>query len=173
MNETLQNILSRCSTRSYRTEQIDDKDLTLILQAGLYAASGHNCQETKLVVLQDKAAIACLSKMNAAILGTKSDPFYGAPTVVIVLAEASCRTGYADGSLVIGNMMLAAHSLGLGSCWINRADEEFSSDAGRKLLHSWQIEGDYIGVGHCILGYPTNQAQQEKPRKDGRITFIR
>ncbi len=173
MNETLQNIFSRCSTRRYRPEQIKDEELDLILKAGLYAASGHNSQATKLVVLQDKAAIKCLSDMNAAILETTSDPFYGAPTIVIVLAEKSCSTGYADGSLVIGNMMLAAHSLGLGSCWINRADLEFSSEAGQKLLKSWQIEGDYIGVGHCILGYPLLPPQQEKPRRQDRVVFIR
>ncbi len=114
-----------------------------------------------------------LSKMNAKILGTSSDPFYGAPTVIIVLTERHCPTGLEDASLVLGNLMLAAHTLGLGSCWIHRAREEFASIEGKKLLQKWGIDGEYIGVGHCILGYQEGQTGPEHPRKQDRIKIIK
>ena len=116
------------------------------MKAGKYAATGHGWQSPKMVVIQNPEIIAKLSKWNADIMGVKSDPFYGAPTVILVLADATRPTAVQDGSLVMGNLMLAAHSLGLGSCWINRAKEEFETAEGKELLKQWGIEGDYIGV---------------------------
>ena len=169
MNEIVKAMIERRSCRKYKPEQIKDEDLQTIIEAGKYAATGKGLQSPKMVVIQNPEVIAKLSKWNADIMGVKSDPFYGAPTVILVLADATRPTAVQDGSLVMGNLMLAAHSLGLGSCWINRAKEEFETAEGKELLKQWGIEGDYIGVGHCILGYPDGDIPDAKPRKDGWV----
>lgn len=110
--------------------------------------------------------------MNAAIMGTDTDPFYGAPVVLIVLADKSRPTYLYDGSLVMGNMMNAAHSLGLGSCWIHRAKEEFESEDGKELLKKWGVEGDYEGIGHCVIGYVEGDYPETKPRKEDYVYYV-
>ena len=134
MNEIIKAMKERRSIRKYKSEQIKDTELEQILEAGLYAASGRGQQATKLVVVQDKDTIARLSKMNAAVMGADTDPFYGAPTVITVFADRERVTFVEDGSLVIGNMMLAAHSIGVDSCWIHRAKEVFDSQEGKELM---------------------------------------
>ena len=134
MNETLQTLKNRRSVRSYLPEQIKDEELQQILEAGIYAPTGMGAQSPILVAVQDKETIAYLSKLNAAVMGSTSDPFYGAPTVVVVLADRSRGTCVEDGSLVIGNMLNAAASLGVGSCWIHRAKEVFDTPEGKALL---------------------------------------
>lgn len=166
MNETLKNMEERRSCRSFQPEQLKESDLKQILRAGTYAATGRGAQSPKILVLQDRAQIAELESMNAKILGNPdAHPFYGAPTVLIVLADADVSTYVEDGALVIGNLMLAAWSIGVGSCWIHRAREEFDSTEGKALLKKWGIEGNYVGVGHCILGYPKGEYAPVKPRK--------
>lgn len=173
MNEVLKCLEERSSCRSYRPEQISEDDLQAILRAGTYAATGMGRQAPKIVVLQDPEEIARLEKMNAAIMGNPdAHPFYGAPTVCIILTAPSIFTCVEDGSLVLGNMMNAAWSLGVGSCWIHRARQEFDSDEGKALLKKWGIEGDWIGVGHCILGYPTGEYREKAPRKADYITRV-
>ncbi len=172
-NEVLQALKERRSCRKYKAQQISDADLQAIVEAGKYAASGHGWQSAKMVVIQNPEVIAKLSKWNAEILGVKSDPFYGAPTVILVLADATKPTAVQDGSLVMGNLMLAAHSLGLASCWINRAKEEFDTPEGKELLKQWGIEGDYIGVGHCVIGYADGAVTKAAPRKDDFVVTIR
>ena len=125
------------------------------------------------MAVQDAGDIARLSALNAEIMGTKSDPFYGAPTVVVVFAEAGNRNGVQDASLVLGNMMNAAHAIGLGSCWINRARETFELPEGRELLKKWGVEGDWIGVGNCILGYADGDAPAPAKRRDGYVKIVR
>ena len=110
--------------------------------------------------------------MNAAVMGTDSDPMYGAPTILVVLADAHANCAVQDGSLVMGNLMLAAASLGLGSCWINRAKEEFETEEGKALLRQWGIEGDWVGIGHCILGYPAADPKPAAPRKPDYIVKV-
>ena len=122
-----------------------------------------------LVAVQDPATIARLSQLNAAVMGTKTDPFYGAPTVVVVLADQSRATWLEDGSLAMGNLMLAAHALGLGSCWVHRAREVFAGAEGQELLRQWGIQGNYAGVAHCLLGYPDGPLPEPKPRREHRI----
>ena len=173
MNDVIKAMLERRSCRKYKPEQIKDEDLQQILEAGKYAATGHGWQSPKMVVIQNPEIIAKLSKWNAQIMGVKSDPFYGAPTVVLVLADATKPTAVQDGSLVMGNLMLAAHSLGLGSCWINRAKEEFATEEGKALLKQWGIEGDYIGVGHCVLGYLDGNLPKAAPRKDDYVVTVK
>lgn len=165
MNEVLRALKERRSVRAYRPEQIKESELQQILEAGAYAPSGMGAQPVIMVVVQDKETIAALGKLNTAVMGAETDPFYGAPTVIVVLADRSRGTWLEDGSLAMGNLMNAAHSLGLGSCWVHRAREVFASDAGRALLKKWGIQGDYAGVGHCILGYPAGPLPQAKPRR--------
>ena len=130
MNEVIRALKERRSIRSYRTEQVREEDLQQILEAATYAPSGMGAQPVVLVAVQDPATIARLSQLNAAVMGTKTDPFYGAPTVVVVLADQSRATWLEDGSLAMGNLMLAAHALGLGSCWVHRAREVFAGGRG-------------------------------------------
>ena len=171
-NETLQTIKNRRSCRAYKPEQITDEELNAVLEAGTYAASGKGLQTAKIVAVQDAATRAQLTRMNAAVMGSSGDPMYGAPTILVVLADAHANCAVQDGSLVMGNLMLAAASLGLGSCWINRAKEEFESDEGKALLKKWGIEGDWVGIGHCILGYPAAAPKPAAPRKPDYIVKV-
>ena len=153
MNETINTLLTRRSVRRYKPDQVSDELLDTVLNAGQYAASGMNSQNTVLVAVRDSKTRDQLSKMNAAVMGSSNDPFYGAPCVVVVLANTTRGTWVEDGSLVIGNLMAAAHSVGLGSCWIHRAREMFDSDEGKALLKEWGLPETMRGVGNCILGY--------------------
>lgn len=171
-NEVIKAMIERRSCRKFKVEQIKDEELQAILEAGKYAATGKGLQSPKMVVIQNPEVIAKLSKWNADIMGVTSDPFYGAPTVILVLADATRPTAVQDGSLVMGNLMLAAHSIGVASCWINRAKEEFATEEGKALLKQWGIEGDYIGVGHCVLGYPAVDLPKPAPRKDDYVVSI-
>lgn len=167
----LENLKNRRSIRKYKPEQIEADKLDAILEAGLYAASGMNTQNTFLVAVQDKQIRDQLSRMNAQILGTQSDPFYGAPCVVVVLAEPERYTAVEDGALVMGNLMQAAHDIGIGSCWIHRARQMFESEEGKQLLRQWGLREDLIGVGNCILGY-ADQEPVCAPRREGRIVKV-
>ena len=171
-NETLETIKSRRSCRAYKPEQITDEELNAVLEAGTYAASAMGRQSAKIVVVQDAAIRAQLTRMNAAVMGRDTDPMYGAPTILVVLADAHAANAVPDGSLVMGNLMLAAASLGLGSCWINRAKEEFETEEGKALLRQWGIEGDWVGIGHCILGYPAAAPKPAAPRKPDYIVKV-
>ena len=173
VNEFIQEMMNRRSCRKFKSEQITDEQLNAILTAGEYAPTGRNMQSPKMVVIQNPEVIAKLSKWNADIMGVTSDPFYGAPTVILVLSDATRTTAVQDGSLVMGNLMLAAHSIGVASCWINRAKEEFATAEGKALLKQWGIEGDYIGVGHCVLGYPAVDLPKPAPRKEDYVVFVK
>lgn len=172
MNETIKNLVERRSCRKYSSTQIKEDELNSVLKAGEYAPTGMGMQSPIIVVLQNKSIIDKLSKINAKIMGKDEDPFYGAPTVSVVLADKNIGTYIEDGSLVLGNLMNAAYSLGLGSCWIHRAKEEFETDEGKELLKEWNISENYVGIGHCILGYPEEKSEA-KPRKDGYIRFVK
>ena len=152
MNETMQNLLSRRSVRKYKEDMVPEDVLERIIEAGTYAATGMGMQSPIILAVTNKEFRDKLSRMNAEILGWDNDPFYGAPVVLVVLADKSVPTYVCDGSLVLGNLMNAAHAEGMGSCWIHRAKEEFESEAGKEILKSLGIEGDYEGIGHCILG---------------------
>lgn len=170
MEETIKDLKERRSIRKYQDRQIEEADLQKILEAGVYAPTGMGMQSPLMVVVQDRETIVKLSKMNAKIFGNENmDPFYGAPTVIVVLADKNRPTYIEDGSLVMGNLMNAAHALGLGSCWIHRAKQEFESEEGKELLRQWGIEGDYAGIGHCIIGYPDGENPEAKPRKENYI----
>ena len=172
MNEVLKALKERRSCRSYKPDPIPQEILDQIMEAGTYAATGMGKQSPILIAVTDKETRDKLSRMNAAVMGAAGDPFYGAPVVVIVLADRKIGTCLYDGSLVMGNLMLAAHALGIGSCWIHRAAEEFDSEEGKELLRSLGIEGDYVGIGHCILGYPDGACRPAAPRKENYIWRI-
>ena len=172
MNEVLHCLLTRRSVKKYLSQPVEKEKLDAVLEAGTYAACGMGRQAGKIVVLQNPDDIAQLEKMNASILGNPAaHPFYGAPVVCVVLADPERYTCVEDGSLVIGNLMLAAHSLGIASCWIHRAREEFDSPEGKALLKRWGVDERYIGVGHCILGYAANEAPAPKPRKNDYVIY--
>ncbi len=164
-NEVLQCLKTRRSVRQYLPRQVEEDQLAAILEAGTYAASGMGKQSGKIVVVQDPADVRELERLNAAVLGGSGHPFYGAPTVCVVLADPSVHTYVEDGSLILGNLMLAAHSVGVDSCWIHRAREVFALPEGKALLKKWGVEGNYTGVGHCILGYAATEPAPAKPRK--------
>ena len=173
MNEALQAMETRRSVRKYKSDPIPQEVLEQIVRAGTYAANGMGRQSAAIVAVTNRELRDRLSRMNAAVMGANSDPFYGAPAVLVVLAEKDCVTNVYDGSLVMGNLMLAAHTLGVGSCWIHRAKEEFESDEGKAILKELGIEGDYIGVGHCILGYPAEALPAPAPRKENRVFYAK
>ena len=168
MHEILKN---RRSIRRYKPEQVTDAHLDAILEAGLYSASGMNTQNTIMVAVRDKTTRDQLSRMNAAVMGSDSDPFYGAPCVIVVLVEPERYTAVEDGSLVLGNLMNAAYETGVGSCWIHRARQMFESEEGKALLRKWGLREDLLGVGNCILGYP-DEDPAPKPRREGRIIKV-
>ncbi|MBR6676970.1 MAG: nitroreductase [Clostridia bacterium] len=170
MNETMKTLTERRSCRSYKKEQITREELDTVLTAAIWAPTGMNRQHTRFVAVTDPDTVKTLSKMNAAVMGSDGDPFYGAPCVVIVFGDADVYTYVEDGSLAMGNMMNAAHSIGLGSCWIHRAKEMFESDEGKALMDSWGIPSSYKGVGNCILGYIDNPPA-DRPRNEGRIVI--
>ena len=173
MNAAYENLLTRRSVRKYKSEQITDEELSAVLEAGKYAPTAKGSQSPLMIAVQDKGDIARLSSLNAQIMGTDSDPFYGAPTVIVVLAQAGNRNGVQDASLVMGNLMNAAHALCLGSCWINRAYETFELPEGREMLAKWGVEGDWIGVGNCILGYPDGELPKSAKRKENYAIIVR
>lgn len=173
MNEVLKAMKERRSIRQFRPDMVSREDLDTIIEAGLYAASGMGNQATVIVAVTNRELRDRLSAVNAKLMGQGEafDPFYGAPAVLIVLGNKKYPTFQYDGSLTMGNMMLAAHALGLGSCWIHRAKEEFETDEFKSVLSELGLEGDFEGIGHCIVGYPAAEAPEAAPRKQGRVFY--
>lgn len=172
METIINNMITRRSIRKYKSDMIPKETLDTILKAGTYAATGMGKQSPIIIAVTNKELRDKLSAMNAKIMGTDSDPFYGAPVVLIVLANKERPTYTYDGSLVMGNLMNAAHACSIGSCWIHRAKEEFESEEGKELLKSLGIEGDYEGIGHCVLGYVDGEEPEAAPRKDSYVFYV-
>lgn len=173
MNAVLENIRTRRSVRKYKPDMVPQEILDQILEAGTYAATGMGMQSPIILSVTNREMRDRLSAMNAKVMGTDSDPFYGAPVVLVVLADKSRGTYVYDGSLVMGNLMLAAHELGIASCWIHRAKEEFESPEGKEILKSLGIRGDYEGIGQCILGYADGEEPAARPRKASYVYEVR
>lgn len=174
MNEIIQAMKGRRSIRKFKTEMPARKDLEQIIEAGLYAASGKGKQAVITVAVTDRKIRDRLSAANCRIGGWPEgfDPFYGAPAILIVLADKNWPTHVYDGSLVLGNMMLAAHSLGLGSIWIHRAKEEFDTEEWRQLLTDLGVEGEWEGIGHCAVGYADGEIPEAAERKENRVFWV-
>lgn len=169
MNEALNNIMTRRSVKSYKPEMPPQELIDAVIEAGTYAPTGMNRQSPIIIAVTDKAVRDRLSKLNAEIMGSSIDPFYGAPVVLIVLADRSAPNYLYDGTLVMANLLLAANAVGLGSCWIHRAKEEFRTEEGKAMLRELGITGDYEGIGHCIIGYPAGDIPSAKPRKENWV----
>lgn len=174
MNEAMKNLLTRRSVRKYKPGQITDEELRAVLEAGTYAPTARGTQSPLIVAVQNAEDIALMSRLNAAVWGRADfDPFFGAPTVVVVFAQAGNVNGVQDASLVMGNLLNAAHALGLGSCWINRAREVFEMPEGKALLKKWGVEGDWVGVGNCIIGYADGPEPKPAPRRPDYYRIIK
>ena len=172
-NEVLKNIYTRCSVKKYKSEMPSDELIDAVVKAGTCAATGKNAQAPIILRITNKEVRDNLSKLNASIMGLSDiDPFYNAPVVLVVLAKKDVSTHVYDGSIVMDNMMLAAHSLGLGSCWIHRAKEEFETEYGKNLLKSLGINEEYEGIGNLVLGYSDMDAKV-KPRKENWVYDIK
>ena len=162
MSNVLEEMKTRRSIRKFKPDAIPQEILDQIIEAGTYAANGRGAQNVIIIQVTNKEKRDEIAKKNAEIMGSEGDPFYGAPAMLVY-----------DGSLVMGNLMLAAHDLGIGSCWIHRAKEEFESSWGRELLASLGIEDEYEGIGHCALGYVDGDYPDVIPRKENRVFYIR
>ena len=174
-NAVLHALCTRRSVRSYdSTKPVEQEKIQAVLTAGQYAPTGMNRMPTKFVVIRNPEMLHQLSKQNAEIMGAADrDPFYGAPVAILVLVDSTVHTWVEDGSLAMGAMLNAAYAVGLGSCWIHRAKEEFESEEGKQILEGLGITGNYIGVGHCALGFTDGAYPDVIPRKDNRVYYIR
>lgn len=172
MSEMLKKMQTRRSIRKFKPDMVSREVIDQIIEAGTYAPTGMDRQSPVIIAVTNKEVRDQLSRMNARIMGNAMDPFYGAPVVLIVLADKTKPTYVYDGSLVMGNLMLAAHELGIGSCWIHRAKEEFESEEGKEILKSLGITGDYEGIAHCVLGYVDGEYPEMKPRKENWVYYM-
>ena len=170
---TMEDLLTRRSVRSYTDEVPPMEVIEEICKAGTYAPTGMNRQSPIIIAVTNREMRDRLSKLNAAVMGADNDPFYGAPVVLVVLADKNVHTYLEDGSLVMGNLLNAAHAKGLGSCWIHRAKEVFESEEGKQILADLGIEGDYAGIGNCILGYTAGDYPEAKPRKENWVYWVK
>lgn len=175
MTDMIEVLCTRTSIKAFDKDRMVEQDkLDQIIKAGTYAPSGMNKQSAIIIAITNKEMRDRVSKMNAAVMGATKDPFYDAPVVLVVLGNKDVGTYLYDGSLVMGNLLNAAHALGVGSCWIHRAKEVFESEEGKEILHSLGIEGNYEGIGNCILGYPKeNVNSKPKPRKEHYVYEIK
>lgn len=173
MGNTLEVMETRSSCRKYQDRKVPDDIVEKIVRAGTYAATGMGKQSPIILAVGNKIVRDKLSKLNAEILGTDTDPFYGAPQVLIVLADTSVGTYLYDGSLVMGNMMNAAEDLGVSSCWIHRAKEMFLTKEGMEILKEAGIEGNYEGIGNLVIGYDDDGKRDKAPRKPNYVYWVK
>lgn len=172
MNEIIDAMIERRSCKSYKGDMLKKSDIEKVINAGLWAANGRGLQTPVIIAVTDKKTRDKLSKLNASVMGAASDPFYGAPVVLVVIAPKDAPNRVYDGSLVMGNMMLAAHSMGIGSCWIHRAKEVLEMPEGKEILASLGLEGEWEGIGNCVLGYADSPLKEAAPRKENRVHWI-
>ncbi len=170
MNDIIKAMCDRRSVRAYRQDEVPRELIEQVIEAGLWAPSGMGRQSPIILAITDRALRDTLAAANAKVMGADTDPFYGAPVVLVVLAPRDVPTHVYDGSLVMGNLMLAASTVGLGSCWIHRAKETFELPEFKQVLSELGVDGDYEGIGNCILGWPAEEPEP-KPRRDGRVVW--
>ena len=166
-------IRTRRSCRSYKQQQITDEQLNVVLEAGTYAPTSRGLQSPFIVAIQNKDLLKQLAEMNAEVMGATTNPYYDAPTYILVFVPDGFANGVYDAALVLENMMLAAHAQGLGSCWIHREREMFATEEGKELMKQWDLPDGLIGIGALALGYPEGEPAPAKPRKDGYTRVIR
>ena len=173
--ETLECIRTRRSIRKYKADPVPEELLEKVLEAGTWAPTGKGAQSPTIVAITNKEQRDRLMELNASIMGVSHDPFYGAPVVLLVVVDKACATAENDGELVIENMLLAAHDLGLGACYIWRAKKELETDEGKQMLADWGLptDVDFEGVGHVILGYSDMEPAEPKPRKENYVYYVK
>ena len=173
--ETLECIRTRRSIRKYKSDPIPEELLEQVLEAGTWAPTGKNNQAPTIIAISNKEQRDRLMALNASLMGVSSDPFYGAPVVLLVIVDTSCPTACNDGELVIENMLLAAHDLGLGACYIWRAKQELETEEGKQMLADWGLPTDveFEGVGHVILGYSDMESPAPRPRKENYVYYVK
>ncbi len=169
--ELFETIFTRTSVKKYKSDEVKKELIEKIVEAGKYAPTGRNLQAPIILAVTNKEMRDKLSKMNGEILGADIDPFYNAPVVLVVLAKKSINTHVYDGSIVMQNMLLAAHALGLGACWIHRAKEMFETEEGKQILKDLGIDEEYEGIGNCVVGYP-EIVPKTKPKKENWVYYI-
>lgn len=172
-NQFLEIIKTRRSCRHYKAEQITDEELSAVLEAGTYAPTGHGKQDPVIVAVQNDAIKVRLEKLNAAIMGVDSNPYYDAPTYLLVFASKDNANAFQDGSCVLENMMLAAHAIGLGTCWINREYQMFQTEEGQQIMKELGLDKNLIGIGALSLGYPSREPRPAAPRKEGWTKIVK
>lgn len=172
-NQFLEIIKTRRSCRHYKAEQITDEELSAVLEAGTYAPTGHGKQDPVIVAVQNNAIKERLEKLNAAIMGVDSNPYYDAPTYLLVFASKDNANAFQDGSCVLENMMLAAHAIGLGTCWINREYQMFQTEEGQQIMKELGLDKNLIGIGALSLGYPSREPRPAAPRKEGWTKIVK
>ncbi len=172
-NIVLESLKSRRSVRSYQSRPVEDEKLAAIVEAATYAPTGMGAQSPVIVLVKSPDMVKKISRMNAAVMGREMDPFYGAPAVAIVFGnKASVPTWFEDACLVAGNLLNAAHAVGVDSCYIYRAKETFSTAEGAALMKEWGLDENYVGVANCILGYGEGAAPEAKPRKNDYVKIV-
>ncbi len=176
MNQTIKDLKTRRSIRKFKDEQITEEELKTILETATYAPTAMGAQSPKIVVIQNPETIKEFSEWNRSYFPVDvpegMDPFYGAKTLIIVLADGTMPTFVEDGASVLAVLVNAAHAIGIGSCWIHRARDEFASEKGKELLKEWGIPETYEGVGHVVLGYPDMESPKPLPRKEDYIHYV-
>ena len=172
MNEIINAMIERRSCKSYKSDVVPKETIEKIIEAGLWAANGRGLQTPVIIAVTDKETRDKLAKLNAAVMGANSDLFYNAPVVLVVLAPKEHPNRVYDGSLVMGNLMLAAHSLGIGSCWIHRAKEVMEMPEGKEILKKVGLEGEWEGIGNCVIGFPDGALKEAQPRTDNRVYWV-
>ncbi len=170
MKTTLDDLKTRRAVRSYNAEPVTKEELDAVLEAGTYAPTAMGAQRVCIVAVTNREDRDAISRLNAAVMGNDGDPFYGAPVVLVVFADGTWPMAVKDGSLVMGNLLNAAHAVGLGSCWIDRAEPVFAGEEGKALMRKWGVPAEYIGVGNCILGH-TDDTPEPKPRREGIVIY--
>lgn len=166
-------IETRRSCRKYQKEQVKDSELKAVLEAGTYAPTSRGMQSPYIVAVQNEAVLRKLAGMNAKVMGATSNPYYDAPTYILVFASLDSHNPVQDGSCVLENMMLAAHAIGLASCWIHREREMFETPEGKELIREWGLPENIIGVGALALGYADGDLPKPKPRKEGYYRIVK
>lgn len=172
MEDFLSVIRTRRSVRAYKPDGVPEELLDKVLEAGVYAPTGKNRQSPVIVAITDKTTRDYVSGLNAKVLGIDTDPYYGAPVILLVLADGNVNTFVEDGACVLENMMLEAHALGLASVWVHREREIFDSEEGKALLRKWGLGETLRGIGSIALGYAAVDLPKAAPRKEGYIVKI-
>ncbi|MDL2271595.1 nitroreductase [Desulfovibrio sp. OttesenSCG-928-I05] len=170
--EALKALKERRSIRTFKPEQVREEDLAPVLEAATYAPNGKGQQPCIIIAVQNPDDVNTLRKMNAAVMGTNTDPYYGAPTILLVLCDTSSATPAESGSAVMTYLVTAAHAAGLGTCWIHREKQMFDSPEGKALLKKWGVSGEYVGVAGCALGYIDGEAPKAAPRKENYVIRV-